>query len=67
METTTYNMIYLLSNFFTIFIIQRFMRLFFSNSEQNKLLTNVAYTLYFIVTSLVYILFAVPLIMFMVK
>ncbi len=62
METTTYNMIYLLSNFFTIFIIQRFMWLFFSNSEQNKLLTNVAYTLYFIVTSLVYILFAVPLI-----
>ena len=62
MKFTTYNIIYLISNFFTIFIIHRFMRLFFPNSSKSKVLTNIAYLSYFIVTSLAYLMFDIPII-----
>ena len=62
MVFTTYNIIYLISNFFTIFIIHRFMKLFFSNNDKGKLLTNIAYLSYFIVTSLAYLILDVPII-----
>lgn len=38
------------------------MRLFFSNNSKNKVLTNIAYLSYFIVTSLAYLLFDIPII-----
>ena len=62
MKFTTYNIIYLISNFFTIFIIHRFMKLFFSKNNTNKFLANIAYLSYFIVTSLAYLLFDIPII-----
>ncbi len=62
MKFTTYNIIYLISNFFTIFIIHRFMKLFFSNNDKGKLLTNIAYLSYFILTSLAYFMLDVPII-----
>ncbi len=62
MEFNTYNIVYLISNFFTIFIIHRFMRLFFSNNGKSKFMTNIAYLSYFIVTSLAYLIFDIPII-----
>lgn len=62
MEFTTYNIIYLISNFFTIFIIHHFMKLFFSKNNSSKFLTNIAYLSYFIVASLAYLLFDIPII-----
>ncbi|MDO5151022.1 MAG: GHKL domain-containing protein [Oscillospiraceae bacterium] len=62
MKFTTYNIIYLISNFFTIFIIHHFMKLFFSNNDKGKLLTNIAYLSYFILTSLAYLMLDVPII-----
>lgn len=62
MEFTTYNIIYLISNFFTIFIIHRFMKLFFSKKSINKILTIIAYLSLFIITSLAYLLFDIPII-----
>jgi hypothetical protein len=62
MNFTTYNIIYLISNFFTIFIVHRFMKLFFSNNDKSKLLTNIAYLSYFVVTSLAYLTLDIPII-----
>ena len=62
MKFTVYNIIYLISNFFTIFIIHRFMKLFFSDNDKGKLLTNIAYLSYFIVTSSAYLILDVPII-----
>ena len=62
MKFTTYNIIYLISNFFTIFIIHRFMKLFFSKNNTTKFVANIAYLSYFIVTSLAYLLFDIPII-----
>lgn len=62
MELSTYNIIYLISNFFTIFIIYRFAELFFKKLNCNKILSYLAYLLYFIVTSLAYIILDVPII-----
>lgn len=62
MELSTYNIIYLISNFFTIFIIHRFMKLFFSKNKTSKFLMNIAYLSYFIVTSLAYLMLDVPII-----
>lgn len=59
---TTYNIIYLISNFFTIFIIHSFMRLFFTTNSKNNVLTNIAYLSYFIVTTLAYLMFDIPII-----
>ena len=62
MEFSTYNIVYIISNLFTIFIIHRFMRLFFSNDSKSKVLTYVAYISYFIVTSLAYLMLDIPII-----
>ena len=62
MKLTTYSIIYLISNFFTIFIIHRFMNLFFAKNNTSKLITNIAYLSYFIVTSLAYLLLDIPII-----
>ena len=62
MKFTTYNIIYLISNFFTIFIIHRFMKLFFSKNNTTKFVANIAYLSYFIVTSLAYLLVDIPII-----
>lgn len=59
---TTYNIIYLISNFFMIFIIHRFMKLFFTKNNASKLLSNAVYLSYFIVTSLAYLHLDIPIV-----
>lgn len=62
MKLTTYEIIYLISNFFTIFIIHRYMGIFFPKVERNKCLSNLAYLSYFIITSVAYLLFDIPIV-----
>ena len=61
MEINTYKTIYLISNFFTIFIIHRFMGAFFSKPIGTMILSNLAYISYFIITSLAYLFFDIPI------
>lgn len=61
MELTTYNIIYLISNFFTVFILQRFVSIFFTKKE-NMLLSNIAYLSYFVFTSLAYLFLDIPIV-----
>lgn len=58
----TYHIIYLLANFFTIFVIYRFMRIFFESRRRNRTLNLLSYLLYFVATSLFYFWFNIPLI-----
>ena len=62
MNFDTYTIVYLISNFFTIFIIQRFAAAFFSERCCNKILSVLAYLLFFIATSLSYFIFDIPII-----
>ena len=62
MNFDTYAIVYLISNFFTIFIIQRFAAVFFSERCCNKILSVLAYLLFFIATSLSYFIFDIPII-----
>lgn len=55
MQLSTYSIIYLISNFFTVFIIHRFIGLFFSELRCNKTLSYLAYFSYFLVTSTAYL------------
>ena len=58
----TYHIIYLLANFFTIFVIYRFIRIFFESRRCNRTLNLLSYLLYFVATSLFYFWFNIPLI-----
>lgn len=62
MVLDTYHIIYLLANFFTIFVVHRFMRIFFEGRRCSRILNLLSYLLYFVVTSLSYFLFDIPLI-----
>lgn len=62
MELSAYNIIYLISNFFTIFIIHRFAGIFYEKLNCNKILSYLAYLSYFVVTSLAYMLLDIPII-----
>ena len=62
MELSTYNIIYLISNFFSIFIIQRFADIFFSKRDSHKLLSVFAYISYFLVTSSAYFKLNIPIV-----
>lgn len=62
MSLNTYNVIYLISNFFTIFIIHRFVKTFFNKRKCNKIISSLAYLSYFIFTSLAYIFLDIPMI-----
>lgn len=46
MNLTTYNIIYLISNFFTIFIIKQFANAFVQPKNKHKFLTPCAYTVF---------------------
>ena len=57
-----YHIIYLLANFFLIFVVHRFMRVFFEHRKYKRILGILAYSFYFIMTTLVYLLIDIPLI-----
>lgn len=56
------NILYLISNLFGIYVIFRFMNVFFDRNNTNKKIEAESFALYFIIHSLVYILFSSPLI-----
>lgn len=58
----TYHIIYLLAIFFLIFVVHRFMRVFFEHRKYKRILGILAYSFYFIMTTLVYLLIDIPLI-----
>ncbi len=62
MELNTYTIIYLLSNFFSIFIIKRFAEGFFIKGSNNKILSIIAYAFYFLITSAAYFILDIPII-----
>ena len=62
MELTTYSIVNVITNFFTIFVIQRFMKSFFQKHNCSKALSIFTYLLYFIATSTVYFLFSIPVV-----
>ncbi len=56
-----YTIVYLICNFFTIFIIHKFYRIFFEPSQKSKMVIVGAYGLYFVVTSLLHLTINIPL------
>lgn len=61
MVLTTYGIIYLISNFFTVFIIHRFAKIFFSKYHCNKTILAMTYLSYFIITSIAYLILDIPM------
>jgi len=61
MNELVFNMIYLLSNIFSVFFIEKFMSIFFG-CRKSKLFFITAYASYPIITSIVYWLFDIPIV-----
>ena len=59
-----YSTVYLICNFFTIFIIHKFYGIFFEASNKSKLQIAGAYGLYFVVTSLLHLTVNIPILAF---
>ena len=66
MNIYLYDACYLLTNIFDTYIIYLFMKLFFKNNFINKKAAISAYTLYYVVTSPVYLFYSVALVNFTV-
>lgn len=58
---TFYNTIYICMNFFTLYIIKCFFKLFFPISEKRVKVALLAYAVYFFITSIVYFAFDIPI------
>lgn len=56
------NLIYLISNLFRIYIIFRFLNIFFDRRSINKKLEGVAFCIYFLINSIVYLCYESPFI-----
>lgn len=63
LNNVPYTIIYFISNFFTVFIIQRFMETFFLKRKYGFVLLCLSYFLFFLLTSAAYILFNIPIIL----
>lgn len=62
MNFDTYSIVYLISNFFSIFIIRRFAEAFFKKQSNYKNVSVLLYLIYFIITSLAYLKLDIPII-----
>lgn len=62
MNFDTYGIVYLISNFFSIFIIRRFAEAFFKKQSNYKIVSVLLYLIYFIITSLAYLKLDIPII-----
>lgn len=62
MQFSTYNIVYLITNFFTIFVIQRFFNSFFSKHNCRVLFRIGLYFLYFLATSYAFLFWNIPLV-----
>ena len=63
MRTTSYNIIYIISNLFTVYIIKMFMDKYLGTEPKNKKPVYISYALYFLITSGMYFIFDVPAVM----
>lgn len=62
MNFDTYSIVYLISNFFSIFIIRRFAESFFKKQYNYKIVSAFLYLMYFGITSLAYLKLDIPII-----
>lgn len=62
MEDLLINIIYLVTNLLGTYILYIFMGIFFKRDNINKLIEFISYILYFIVTSMIYIVIGIPVI-----
>lgn len=67
MKFDTYHFVYIISNFFSIFIIHKFVDFFFPKPNCKKIISCITYLLYFLFTSLVYIMIDIPIITLLVN
>lgn len=67
MKFDTYHFVYIISNFFSIFIIHKFVDFFFPKPNCRKIISCITYLLYFLFTSLVYIMIDIPIITLLVN
>lgn len=67
MKFDTYHFVYIISNFFSIFIIHKFVDFFFPKPNCRKIISCITYLIYFLFTSLVYIMIDIPIITFLVN
>lgn len=67
MKSDIYNGVYIISNFFTIFIIHRFIELFFQKPNYNKIICYISYIMYFIITSIAYIFIDIPILKLLIN
>ena len=62
MILSTYNIVYILTNIFTLFVIQRFLNSFFQKRNCSALLSLGAYLMYFLATSCAYFVLNIPVV-----
>ena len=62
MNFDTYSIVYLISNFFSIFIIRRFAESFLKKQCNYKIVSVFLYLMYFVITSLAYLKLDIPII-----
>lgn len=62
MSFNTYSIVYLISNFFSIFIIKRFADTLFKKQSDFRILSEFLYLIYYVITSLAYFKLDIPII-----
>lgn len=61
MVFNSYNIVYLISNIFGTYVIYKFMKVFFYESQTSKKVEWLSYIMYFLVLSIIYLTFKSPL------
>ena len=61
MESVVYQIVYIIANIFSMFIIYKFMSIFFDKVKTNKPLLIGSYIFYFVLTSAEYIFINIPM------
>lgn len=61
MLNDTYTLVYLITNFFSIAILHKFMQAFFDKRKSNLFVSSLSYIAYVIITSVLYIMVDVPI------
>lgn len=62
MESVVYQIVYIIANIFSMFIIYKFMSIFFDKVKTNKLLLIGSYIFYFVLTSAEYLFINIPIV-----
>lgn len=67
MKLDIYHFVYIISNFFSIFIIYQFVDFFFPKPNCRKIISCFTYLAYFLFTSIIYIMIDIPIITLLVN